>query len=38
VSEESLDLAWVEIDNLSAFTSETSMLRMAQKWLGRYRK
>ncbi len=36
VSEESLDLAWVEIDNLKALTDEPSMLRMAAKWLLRY--
>jgi 8-oxo-dGTP pyrophosphatase MutT (NUDIX family) len=38
VSEESLDLAWVEIANLNAFTNETSMVRMAHKWLYRYRR
>ena len=36
VSEESLELAWVEIDRLNAFTEEPSMLRMAQKWANRY--
>ncbi|MBK1879612.1 NUDIX hydrolase [Pelagicoccus mobilis] len=35
VSEESLDLAWVEIDSISDFTEEVSMLRMAGKWKGR---
>ena len=38
VSEESLDLAWVEIADLSAFTEEASMLRMAGKWRKRYQK
>lgn len=38
VSEESLDLAWVEIADLKAFTDEASMLRMAAKWLERYQK
>lgn len=32
VSEESLDLAWVELDKLSDYTTEESMLRMARKW------
>ena len=32
VSEESLDLAWVEIARISEYTNEESMLRMAQKW------
>lgn len=32
VSAESLDLAWVPIDELERFTDETSMLRMAGKW------
>jgi 8-oxo-dGTP pyrophosphatase MutT (NUDIX family) len=32
VSEESLDLAWVEVDEINAITNETSMLRMALKW------
>ena len=32
VSEESLDLAWVEIDGISEYTAEESMLRMARKW------
>ena len=32
VSQESLDLAWVSIDRLGAFTDEPSMLRMAGKW------
>ena len=34
VSDESHDLAWVEIQNLAHFTDEPSMLRMARKWLG----
>jgi hypothetical protein len=38
VSEESLDLAWVQIANLEAYTDEVSMLRMAEKWLERYQK
>jgi len=38
VSEESLELAWVEVANLEAFTDEVSMLRMASKWLERYLK
>lgn len=33
VSDESHDLAWVEIQQLEKFTSEASMLRMAEKWL-----
>lgn len=33
VSEESLDLAWVPIADLSAYTEEESVLRMARKWL-----
>lgn len=32
VSAESLDLAWVPIDELERFTDEASMLRMARKW------
>lgn len=32
VSEESHDLAWIEIDRLVEKTQEESMLRMAQKW------
>ncbi len=36
VSEESHDLAWIEISKLQAVTAETSMLRMAQKWLKNY--
>ncbi len=32
VSDESHDLAWVEIDQLAEFTTEESMLRMAAKW------
>ena len=33
VSEESHDLAWVEINRLEEYTAEESMIRMAQKWL-----
>ena len=33
VSEESLDLAWVPIADLSEYTDEESVLRMARKWL-----
>ncbi|MEE9367717.1 MAG: NUDIX hydrolase [Pontiella sp.] len=33
VSDESHDLAWVEISHLSEVTTEESMLRMAAKWL-----
>jgi len=32
VSAESLDLAWVPIEELDRFTDESSMLRMAAKW------
>jgi len=32
VSAESLDLAWVPIADLSAYTDEESVLRMARKW------
>ena len=32
VSDESHDLAWVEIAQLADYSSEESMLRMAQKW------
>lgn len=32
VSPESLDLAWVPIEQLSDYTDERSMLRMAEKW------
>ncbi|MDQ8185748.1 NUDIX hydrolase [Pelagicoccus sp. SDUM812002] len=32
VSEESLNLAWVELANLTEYTTEESMLRMARKW------
>lgn len=35
VSEESLDLSWVEVANIQDFTTEESMLRMARKWLSR---
>ena len=35
VSEESHDLAWVAIRELGSYTSEESMLRMADKWLKR---
>lgn len=33
VSDESHDLAWVEIQSLENYTTEESMLRMAEKWL-----
>ncbi|MDQ8201788.1 NUDIX hydrolase [Pelagicoccus sp. SDUM812003] len=33
VSAESLELAWVEVEGISAYTREESMLRMARKWL-----
>ena len=33
VSAESLDLAWVPIDELKSFSIEESMLRMGRKWL-----
>lgn len=33
VSEESHDLAWIEIKSLESVTEEESMLRMARKWL-----
>ena len=33
VSDESHDLQWIEVARLHEKTSETSMLRMAQKWL-----
>ena len=33
VSDESLDLAWIEIGALRSVTREESMLRMARKWL-----
>lgn len=32
VSEESLDLAWVQINDLENYTEETSILRMREKW------
>jgi 8-oxo-dGTP pyrophosphatase MutT (NUDIX family) len=32
VSDESHDLAWVEVDKLSDYTTEESMLRMGRKW------
>lgn len=35
VSNESYDLAWVEIQSLEKFTNEESMLRMKEKWLNR---
>jgi 8-oxo-dGTP pyrophosphatase MutT (NUDIX family) len=35
VSDESHDLAWVEIQTLQQVTGEESMLRMAKKWLAR---
>ena len=33
ISEESNDLAWVEIENIEAYTQEHSILRMRDKWL-----
>ena len=33
ISDESHDLAWIEIAQLADYSSEESMLRMAQKWL-----
>lgn len=38
VSAESLDLAWVCIEELADFTDEESMLRMAEKWRARYQR
>jgi 8-oxo-dGTP pyrophosphatase MutT (NUDIX family) len=35
VSEESHDLAWIEIQSLESVTREESMLRMARKWMSR---
>ena len=35
VSPESIDLAWIEIEDLSRVTGEESMLRMARKYLAR---
>ena len=35
VSDESHDLAWVDIQRLEEFSDEASMLRMAEKWLDR---
>jgi 8-oxo-dGTP pyrophosphatase MutT (NUDIX family) len=35
VSEESHDLAWIEIATIENFTDEHSILRMARKWKGR---
>ncbi len=35
VSDESHDLAWAPIERIRDFTSEKSMLRMAEKWLDR---
>ena len=32
VSEESLNLAWVAVDNINNYSQETSLLRMAAKW------
>lgn len=32
ISEESLDLAWVKIDELERYTKEESILRMRRKW------
>jgi len=33
VSEESLELAWVSVDGLEAYSREESVLRMARKWV-----
>ncbi len=33
ISDESHDLAWVKIEHLDEYSTEGSMLRMAQKWL-----
>jgi len=33
VSDESHDLAWVEISKINDYTQEPSMLRMAEKWM-----
>lgn len=38
VSDESHDLAWIEIDRLSEKTQEESMLRMARKWQAQHLK
>jgi len=35
VSEESHDLSWVSINAIHDYTTEPSMMRMAEKWLGR---
>ena len=35
VSDESHDLAWVEIQSIEHVTNEVSILRMAEKWLAR---
>lgn len=35
VSEESHDLAWLEIDDIQKVTTEESVLRMQRKWLNR---
>jgi 8-oxo-dGTP pyrophosphatase MutT (NUDIX family) len=35
VTEESHDLAWIPVEDLSAYTDEISMHRMARKWLHR---
>lgn len=35
VSDESHDLAWVPIEDLSSYTEDASVLRMARKWLAR---
>lgn len=37
VTEESHDLAWIPVEELSAYTDELSMHRMAHKWLHRER-
>jgi 8-oxo-dGTP pyrophosphatase MutT (NUDIX family) len=38
ISEESLDLAWVPIDDLEKYTKEISILRMRDKWRNSYVK
>ncbi len=35
VSDESHDLAWVDVQRIADYTNEASMLRMADKWLTR---
>jgi len=38
VSDESHDLAWVEIETIAEYTSEESMLRMGRKWVKKQNK